>query len=119
MVKLSYITPEVPVSDLRGSIEYYEQKLGFQTVMEMPDDYAIMERDDVAIHLFQDDARAHSPVGMHIFTHQLDELHAELLERGARISQQIIRKPWGSRDFRVKDESGNELKFTEPVLDDE
>jgi len=26
-----------------------------------------------------------------------------------------VRKPWGNRDFRVKDDSGNELKFTEPM----
>lgn len=115
VAKLSRIAPEVPVGNLRDAIEYYQQKLGFQLVMEMPDgDYAIVERDSVAIHLFQD-AIHHPPMSMHIFTHQLDELHTELLERGARISQQINRKPWGNRDFRVDDQSGNELKFTEPV----
>jgi uncharacterized glyoxalase superfamily protein PhnB len=119
MAKLSRIAPEIPVSNLRGSIEYYEQKLGFRVVMETPGgDYAIVERDDIAIHLFQDDARSHSPVGMHIFTHQLDELHAELQRRGARLSQEIMRQPWGNRDFRVNDHSGNEIKFTEPLPDD-
>jgi uncharacterized glyoxalase superfamily protein PhnB len=118
MAKLSRIAPEIPVSDLRGSIEYYEQKLGFRVVMEMPSgDYAIVERDDIAIHLFQDDSRSHSPVGVHIFTQQLDELHAELQQRGARLTQQIARKPWGNRDFRVNDQSGNEIKFTEPLAD--
>lgn len=116
MAKLSRVAPEIPVSDLRGSIEYYEQKLGFRVVMVMPGgDYAIVERDDIAIHLFQDDARSHSRVGIHIFTHQLDELQAELQGRGARLSQEIMRKPWGNRDFRVNDDSGNELKFTEPL----
>src|SRR5579864_2601018 len=118
MAKLSRIAPEIPVANLRSSIEYYEQKLGFQLVMETPrGDYAIVERDDVAIHLFQDDNRSHSPVGLHIFTHQLDELHAELRQRGARLSQEIVRKPWGNRDFRVNDHSGNEIKFTEPLAD--
>ncbi|MEX2261649.1 MAG: VOC family protein [Bryobacteraceae bacterium] len=116
MAKLSRIAPEIPVSNLQGSIAYYEQKLGFRVAMEMPGgDYAIVERDDVAIHLFQDGARSRSPVGIHIFTHDLDELHAELQQRGARVSQGIIRKPWGNRDFRVNDDSGNEIKFTEPL----
>ena len=119
MVKLSRIAPEIPVSNLQGAIEYYEQKLGFRVVMEMPaQDYAIVERDDIAIHLFQDGTRSHSPVGIHIFTHQLDELHAELQQRGARLSQEIMRKPWGNRDFRVNDYSGNEIKFTEPLSSD-
>jgi len=29
------------------------------------------------------------------------------------------RKPWGNRDFRVRDDFGNELKFTEPRSEDE
>jgi uncharacterized glyoxalase superfamily protein PhnB len=120
MVKLSRIAPEIPVSNLKESVEYYEQKLGFRVAMEMPGgNYAIIERDDIAIHLFQDDARRPSPVGIHIFTEDLEALHTELMNRGARISQEILRKPWGNRDFRVNDDSGNEIKFTEPLSSDE
>lgn len=120
MAKLSRIAPELPVSSLRESIEYYEQKLGFQVAMQTPrGDYAIVQRDEVAIHLFQDDARRHSPVGVHIFAQDLAALHAELEHRGARVSQGIISKPWGNRDFRVNDNSGNEIKFTEPLSEDE
>ena len=36
MAKLSRIAPEIPVSNLRAAIEYYEQKLGFKAVTEMP-----------------------------------------------------------------------------------
>ena len=118
MVKIDRIAPEIPAVNIRASIEYYEQKLGFTAVTEMPSgDYAIIERDGVAIRLFQDSARAHSPVGIHIFTNQLDDLHAELLDRGALISQHIDRKPWGNRDFRVDDQTGNRIKFTEPIGD--
>jgi uncharacterized glyoxalase superfamily protein PhnB len=113
--KLSRIAPELPVSDLSRAIEHYEQNLGFRAVMTMPGgDYAIVERDDVAIHLFQDDTGSHSPVGIHIFTSDLDALYTEFEQRGARFSQAIVRKHWGNRDFRLKDEFGNEIKFTEP-----
>jgi hypothetical protein len=88
--------------------------------MEMPGgNYAIVGRDDIAIHLFQDDAQSLSPVGIHIFTEGLEALHTELTNRGARISQGILRKPWGNRDFRVNDDSGNEIKFTEPLSPDQ
>jgi uncharacterized glyoxalase superfamily protein PhnB len=120
MVKLSRIAPELPVADLKRSIEYYEQKLGFHVVAQMPSgNYAIIERDAIAIHLFTDDGHSSSSVGIHIFTEDLDLLHAELQERGARVSQGIIRKPWGNRDFRVNDDSGNEIKFTEPLRNNE
>jgi uncharacterized glyoxalase superfamily protein PhnB len=78
-------------------------------------DYAIVERDDIAIHLFHDGSRTHACSGLHIFTGELEELYAEFEQRGASISQPIMRKPWGNRDFRVTDPAGNELKFTEPV----
>lgn len=120
MPKLSRVAPELPVANLPIALEYYEQKLGFRVAMRMPsNDYAIVERDDVAIHLFRADAGAHSPVAIHIFAEDLASLHAELQQRGARLSQQIAQKPWGNRDFRVKDDSGNEIKFTEPLPDAE
>ena len=120
MAKLARIAPEIPVSDLRGSIDHYEKKLGFRVATQMPGgDYAIVERDDVAIHLFHDDVQNHSPASMHIFTDGLDELYAELRQRGAYVSQKIVRQPWGNRDFRVNDPSGNEIKFTEPLPEDE
>jgi uncharacterized glyoxalase superfamily protein PhnB len=120
MVRLSRVAPELPVSNLKESIEYYKRKLGFRVAMKMPDgNYAIVERDDVAIHLFQDNSRSSCPAGIHIFTEDLEALLAELQERGAHVSQGIVRKPWGNRDFRVHDDSGNEIKFTEALLSDE
>ena len=116
MPSLLRVAPELPVSDLRTAIEYYESKLGFQAVMTMPDlDYAVVERDGVAIHLFQASAAKHSPQSIHVFTDGLDQLHAELRSRGAHLLQDIVRKPWGNRDFRVNDDFGNEIKFTEPL----
>ena len=97
-------------------MEYYEAKLGFKATMTMPEgDYAIVERDGVAIHLFQARSPDFSPVSIHVFTEGLDDLHTELRKRGADLKQGIVRKPWGNRDFRVNDDSGNEIKFTEAL----
>jgi catechol 2,3-dioxygenase-like lactoylglutathione lyase family enzyme len=118
MAHLTRIAPELPARDLQKAIRFYEQTLGFRLVAEFPaGDYAIVERDDVSIHLFAGGSREQSPAGVHIFTHELDELQAEFLRRGARLSQPATLKPWGTRDFRVNDEFGNELKFTEPAPD--
>jgi uncharacterized glyoxalase superfamily protein PhnB len=116
MAKLSRIAPELPASNLHGAIEFYEQRLGFRVTMRMPNgDYAVVERDDVAIHLFQDDTGSHSPAGIHIFTPDIEALHAEFQQRGAHLTQGIERKPWGNREFRLKDAFGNEIKFTEEL----
>jgi uncharacterized glyoxalase superfamily protein PhnB len=119
MATLSRIAPEVPVSDLQGALRFYEEKLGFEVVSLLPaGDYAVVERNDVAIHLFQADGDVPSPSGLHIFTGELEELYAEMQQRGAPIVQDIVRKPWGNRDFRVNDPWGNQLKFTESLSDD-
>ncbi len=115
MPELQRIAPELPVSDLSASLEFYEAKLGFRTVMTMPErDYAVVERDNVAIHLFRA-GKGNAPGSIHIFTKGLDDLSKEFEGRGATIHQGIEQKPWGNRDFRVMDDFGNELKFTEPV----
>ena len=116
MVKLTRIAPELPTANLQEALNEYQHMFGFQVALEMPEHgYAVVERDDVAIHLFEDNAHEHSPAAIHIFTAELDALQAEFRERGVRLSQEITRKPWGNRDFRLKDGFGNELKFTEPL----
>ncbi len=116
MARLTRVAPELPVANLQKALAYFEQNLGFRVAMQMPDgDYAIVERDGVAIHLFQDGSGKHSPAGIHIFTPDLEALFAEFQQSGAHLSQGIVRKPWGNRDFRVRDEFGNEIKFTEPL----
>lgn len=116
--RLARIAPELPVRNLKTAIEFYTRQLGFGVAEIMPDgDYGIVERDGVAIHLFEDKTGHLTPVSVHIFTPNIEELSSEFEDRGAYFAQKIERKPWGTRDFRLKDESGNELKFTEPQGD--
>jgi uncharacterized glyoxalase superfamily protein PhnB len=113
--RLFRAAPEIPVHDLDAALAYYSDHLGFRTRSRMPaGDYAIIQRDDVALHLFTGGATA-QPASFHIFASGLDALSAELSERGARIIQPVELKPWGMRDFRVADPFGNEIKFSEPV----
>jgi uncharacterized glyoxalase superfamily protein PhnB len=117
--RLLRIAPEMPAANLREAIEYYVENLGFELASAMPDgEYAIVERDGVAIHLFRDsspDGARHPGVAAHVFVDGMEGLYAELAARGAEIAQAVERKPWGNRDFRVRDPFGNELKFTEAV----
>ena len=118
MIRLMRIAPELPVKSLESSLCYYQQRLGFAVALEMPrGDYAVVERDEIAIHLFERKGERATPVAIHIFVEDLEGLHEELMGCGAHIIQSIERKPWGNRDFRVRDDAGNEIKFTEPLDD--
>ena len=113
--RLVRAAPEVPVGDLDLALEHYSDRLGFHTKMRMPDGgYAVVEREDVALHLFSD-GDSPRPVSFHIFAYGIDELERELSGRGAFLTQKVESKPWGNRDFRVVDPFGNEIKFTEPA----
>jgi len=115
MTRLLRAAPEMPVVDIDAALDHYQTRLGFSVAMRMPaGDYAIVERDGVAIHLFEDPSSRHTPVSVHVFAHGLDALFTELQGRGAGITQAIARQAWGNRDFRISDPSGNEIKFTEP-----
>ncbi|HWE87679.1 MAG TPA: VOC family protein [Terracidiphilus sp.] len=117
MAKLSRIAPELPAADLSAAIAFYE-RLGFEVASRMPaHDYAIVERDGIAIHLFEEKMRCDAQNGVHIFTHDLAGLFEEFAARGVLFAQTIERKPWGNREFRIRDDFGNELKFTEPAAE--
>ncbi|HEY2860074.1 MAG TPA: glyoxalase superfamily protein [Terracidiphilus sp.] len=118
MAHLSRIAPELPAVNLPAAIDFY-RKLGFALVSQTPSrDYAIVERDGIALHLFEDPTHSSTLVGVHLFTHELADLFDEFSGRSIPFTQNIERKPWGNRDFRVKDDYGNELKFTEPLTDE-
>ena len=56
MPTLTRVAPELPVSDVAEAMQHYRSKLGFEAVMTMPaGDYAIVGRDGVVLHLFQNE----------------------------------------------------------------
>jgi len=113
MGSLTKVAPELPVPDLAAALEYYTGRLGFEVATIMPGRaYAIVERDDVSLHLFVAPSEP-AAVSIHVFASDLDALFGELESRGALVTQEIVRRPWGNREFRVADPAGNTIKFTE------
>jgi hypothetical protein len=43
----------------------------------------------------------------------VEEYYRACIERGALIQYGLVERPWGMRDFRVLDPSGNRLGFGE------
>ena len=109
--RLLCVAPELPVSGLESALRWYRDQLGFETRQRL-DDYAIVSRDGVDLNLFVA-APDTAPASLHIYASGIDDLAAEVAARGAGLHQALESKPWGTRDFRVRDPFGNELKFTE------
>jgi catechol 2,3-dioxygenase-like lactoylglutathione lyase family enzyme len=52
--------------------------------------------------------------GVHFHTDNLDDSFEKLCASGAEIVQQPTDQPWGTRDFAVRDPSGNLLRIDQP-----
>ena len=52
--------------------------------------------------------------GVHFHTDDLDEAFEKVRAAGAEIVQEPTDQPWGTRDFAVRDPSGNLLRVDQP-----
>ena len=52
--------------------------------------------------------------GVHFHTDDLDATFAKLRAAGAEIVQEPTEQPWGTRDFAVRDPSGNLVRIDQP-----
>ena len=118
---LTAIAPQFLVDDLKRSIDYYRERLGFELDYVYDDFYASVSRDGCAIHLkdapkIQAD-RAHRKENEHldvsIAVVDAAALHDELRARGAIITKPLEDRPWACRDFYVEDPDGYILCFSE------
>ena len=110
------------VDDVAGQIDYYIRKLGFEGhAWELnPQHYGYVSRDGCQIHFAcfshvrpKPNSEAVPPdmFDLYIYVEEVDELHEELVERGAEILNGPVNTEYGMRDFRVRDPEGYVLAF--------
>ena len=125
---LERISPFFIVKDLTESIDFYNQKLGFQTDILVPKEdpfFGIVSRDNVRILLKQITEFIH-PVPNHtrhewarwdafILTFDPDALFAEYQARGLAFHEALADTDDGLRAFELKDHDGYVLCFGKPI----
>ncbi len=103
------------VGDIAASIAYYRDALGFDVAFEYgePLFYAGFCRDPVEIHLIAASATKRLPGNgaICLLVENVDAIHAELVQRGAKIVSPPQNSAYGMRDFNVLDLDGNQLTF--------
>jgi catechol 2,3-dioxygenase-like lactoylglutathione lyase family enzyme len=123
MASIIAAAPQFLVEKLEESLAFYEQRLGFSRDFVYEDFYAGVSRDRAVIHLKcapkLDAERAHRRSQEHLDAYLIvagvEELHTELVGRGAPITKPLEERPWGTRDFYVEDPDGYILCFSEVV----
>jgi catechol 2,3-dioxygenase-like lactoylglutathione lyase family enzyme len=103
------------VADINKSLAYYRDALGFQITFQYgePLFYACLCRDEVALHLLAASETKRSPGqgGLCVFVKDVDAVHAELVERGAKVIKAPQDYAYGMRDFDLVDLDGNRLIY--------
>ena len=129
MANLTYVMPCFIVADLKISVSFYIDKLGFEIRYFGPDDdpyWAIVGRDNVSIMLkaVSADVKPIPNYGRHewapwdayIFTADPDKLFDEYSSNGVSFNKPIHDNSDNLRGFEIKDADGYVLFFGRPNL---
>jgi catechol 2,3-dioxygenase-like lactoylglutathione lyase family enzyme len=122
---LTAALPQLFVTDMRASCDYFTQKLGFSVAFLHGDPpfYGQVVRDGARLNLRHvdeavlDRARAarEDLLAAWINAEGVDQLYREFLAAGASFHQAPRDEPWGARTFIVADPDGNLLLFSAPI----
>ena len=125
---LTAAEPQLFVSEIQRSCDYFTQKLGFSVVFVYgePPFYGQVKRDGARLNL-----RCVQPHPMDIerreqesllsaaitleTANELKQLFLEFQAAGVAFHQGLVRQPWGAKNFIVKDLDGNLLLFAGPA----
>jgi predicted enzyme related to lactoylglutathione lyase len=105
--------PVLHVPDVAATAAFYRDVLGF-TCDFGDETYAVVWRDNSAIHFVRDDA---SPKGIHLFqwVKDVDAYYREIVDRGADVANEPTDQPYGIREFGLRDINGVGVVFGQDI----
>ena len=105
--------PVLHVPDVEATARYYRDVLGF--TWDFGDEtYAVVWRDNAAIHFVKDDK---NPTGVHLFhwVKDVDTYYKEIVGHGAVVSSGPTNQPYGLRELSVCDINGVGIVFGQDI----
>jgi len=124
---MGYLSPTLAAKDVKKSVEFYRDSLGFQVGMTFPDavnpEYADLSKDGMVLMFIPaKDVGIGSGekvgLGVNLYMQidgDIDSYYTELKGKGANITIDIKDEPFGIRDFTVEDPDGYVLTFNHPI----
>jgi GNAT superfamily N-acetyltransferase/uncharacterized glyoxalase superfamily protein PhnB len=116
---LHSVEPILAVADVEASIAYYRDVLGFsgEWFWGEPPTHGGIFLGRAHFQFSRDPERAVAAAGLSYFLPTTDAraLYQRHQERGAAIVSPLENKPWGVREYTVRDNTGYLLRFAEPA----
>ena len=122
---MGYLSPTLAIRDMKKTIEFYEQSLGFKRGMVFPDinnpEYVDLSKDGMVLMFIPAKnigigSEEKLGVGVNLYLQidgDIDEYYEELKKRGVAIAVEVKDEPYGIRDFTVEDTDGYKLTFNQ------
>ena len=104
-------TPELPVPDVVAAQAYYRDKLGFEIKWHNTDGAIGAVAHGKCAIFFREQPAPHATGVFWFYADDIDVAFADLQRRGAQITDPLSDKPWGMRQFTVRDHLGNTFYF--------
>ena len=108
------------VNNLARSVDFYKNKLDFQTLWE-GGGWHFLVRDNVKLMLGEcPDDKPASEINCHSYfayleVENIDELYNECQSKKIDILSSIENKPWGQREFSIRTVDGHRITFGEEI----
>lgn len=124
---MGYLSPTLAVRDMKQTIAFYKDVLGFKTGMMFPDannpEYADLSKDDMVLMVIPAancgiDVGEKLGRGVNLYLQidgDIDEYYRAVKGKGAKIISDLKDEPFGIRDFTVEDINGYQLTFNQVV----
>ena len=114
---LKEVVPILAVEHFLDALGYYELVLGCRVAWTWgePPHLASVCRDRVELNLAQSSGPPCAISKVYFQMAGVDIYYGNLVAAGARIAVPLADRPYGMRDFRIVDPSGNELSFGEAI----
>ena len=120
--KIKKMSPQLRVTDIEHSIEFYTKKLGFDVAFRYEDFYAGIIKDNCSIHLKSGKSsieerkskKDNGHLDIVFSVDDVEDLYDEFVNKSVEIIQPLCDRPYG-REFYIADPDGNILAFLEEV----
>ena len=112
MTTLGPPVPELPVADVERAQQHYRDTLGCEVAWLAPGkEIGAVSHDDLGPIFFRKRQPPFEPAVHWVFAEDIDASYQEMQSSGANIVEPLETKPWGLRQFTVKDLDGNIFYF--------
>jgi uncharacterized glyoxalase superfamily protein PhnB len=120
MKPLEPAIPQLPSGDINKTEAFYNQTLGFETVVKYLDhNHLVVKRGNCEIQFWGTNEKQARELGedssCYIRTDQVSSLFVEFKEKNAPFKYELDDQPWGMKEMQIDDPYGNAIRFGFPI----